>query len=73
MIAQGSGSVINASSTYALVGTSGRDAYTAAKDAHLLGFVDPLDVAHAVLYLAFDDSRSTTGHILAVDSGLTGS
>lgn len=40
-------------------------------DAHLLGLADPLDVARAVLYLASDDARSTTGHVLAVDSGLT--
>jgi NAD(P)-dependent dehydrogenase (short-subunit alcohol dehydrogenase family) len=33
MIAHGGGSVINASSMYALVGTPGRDAYTAAKGA----------------------------------------
>ena len=39
------------------------------RDAHLLGFVDPVDVAHAVLYLASDESRTTTGHILPVDSG----
>jgi NAD(P)-dependent dehydrogenase (short-subunit alcohol dehydrogenase family) len=119
MIAQGGGSIINASSMYALTGTPNRDAYTAAKgaitaltrsmavefakhkirvnavaaagtatervakriaaggvsqkvlDAHLLGIVDPIDVAYAVLYLASDESRTTTGHILAVDSGLT--
>jgi NAD(P)-dependent dehydrogenase (short-subunit alcohol dehydrogenase family) len=119
MIAAGGGSVINASSMYALTGTPNRDAYTAAKgaitaltrsmavefakhkvrvnavaaagtttervrkrieakgisqkvmDAHLLGFVDPIDVAYAVLYLASDESRTTTGHILVVDSGLT--
>jgi NAD(P)-dependent dehydrogenase (short-subunit alcohol dehydrogenase family) len=119
MIAGGGGSVINASSMYALTGVPNRDAYTAAKggitaltrsmavefarhkvrvnavsaagtttervqkridekklsqkvvDAHLLGFVDPLDVAYAVVYLASDESRTTTGHILAVDSGLT--
>jgi NAD(P)-dependent dehydrogenase (short-subunit alcohol dehydrogenase family) len=119
MIAQGGGSIINASSMYALTGTPNRDAYTAAKgaitaltrsmavefakhkirvnavaaagtatervakriaaggvsqkvlDAHLLGVVDPIDVAYAVLYLASDESRTTTGHILAVDSGLT--
>lgn len=119
MIAAGGGSIVNASSMYALTGTPNRDAYTAAKgaitaltrsmavefakhkvrvnavaaagtttervreridakkisqkviDAHLLGFVDPIDVAHAVLYLASDESRTTTGHILAVDSGLT--
>jgi NAD(P)-dependent dehydrogenase (short-subunit alcohol dehydrogenase family) len=40
-------------------------------EAHLLGFVDPIDVAYAVLYLASDESRMTTGHILAVDSGFT--
>ena len=119
MIAAGGGSVINASSMYALTGTPNRDAYTAAKggitaltrsmavefakhkirvnavaaagtttervrkrieenkisakvaDAHLLGFVDPLEVAYAVLYLASDESRTTTGHTLAVDSGYT--
>jgi NAD(P)-dependent dehydrogenase (short-subunit alcohol dehydrogenase family) len=119
MIAGGGGSIINASSMYALTGTPNRDAYTAAKgaitaltrsmaveyakhkirvnavaaagtrtervqkridegrisskvvDAHLLGFVDPIDVANAVLYLGSDESKSTTGHILAVDSGYT--
>ena len=40
-------------------------------DQHLLGLIDPIDVAYAALYLASDESRSTTGHILAVDSGLT--
>lgn len=39
--------------------------------AHLLGMVEPLDVANAALYLASDASGRTTGHILAVDSGLT--
>jgi NAD(P)-dependent dehydrogenase (short-subunit alcohol dehydrogenase family) len=121
MIAGGGGSIINASSMYALTGTPNRDSYTAAKgaitaltrsmavefakhkirvnavaaagtltervrkrvdeksisqkvvDAHLLGFVEPIDVAYAVLYLASDESRTTTGHILAVDSGLTSS
>lgn len=119
MVAAGGGSVINASSMYALTGTPNRDAYTAAKggitaltrsmavefapskvrvnavaaagtktervlkrmeekgisakvtDAHLLGFVDPIEVAYAVLYLASDESRTTTGHVLAVDSGYT--
>jgi len=119
MIAAGGGAVVNASSMYGLVGTPGKDCYTAAKgaitaltrsmavefaphkvrvnavaaagtltdrvrrrveegkipkkvvDQHLLGFIDPMDVAHAVLYLASDEARSTTGHILAVDSGLT--
>jgi NAD(P)-dependent dehydrogenase (short-subunit alcohol dehydrogenase family) len=119
MAAGGGGSVINASSMYALTGTPNRDAYTAAKgaitaltrsmavefakdkirvnavaaagtltervrkrvdekkisqkvvDAHLLGLIDPIDIAYAVLYLASDESRRTTGHVLVVDSGLT--
>jgi NAD(P)-dependent dehydrogenase (short-subunit alcohol dehydrogenase family) len=117
MIAGGGGSIINASSMCALVGTANRDAYTAAKgaitaltrsmaveyaahkirvnavaagttttervqkrldekliaqdvlDAHLLGVVEPIEIAYAVLYLASDESRTTTGHIMAVDSG----
>ena len=40
-------------------------------DAHLLGLAQPIDVARAVLYLASDDSCSTTGHVLTVDSGIT--
>jgi NAD(P)-dependent dehydrogenase (short-subunit alcohol dehydrogenase family) len=119
MIAAGGGSIINATSICALMGTAGRDAYTAAKGAvlaltrsmavefaphkirvnaiapgvtatervlgrlnpdappnpmhtaHLLGIVQPIDAAYAVLYLASDESRTTTGHILTVDSGLT--
>jgi len=39
------------------------------EEQHLLGFCDPQDVAQAALYLACDDSRRVTGHILAVDSG----
>lgn len=38
---------------------------------HLLGMSDPKDVAYAVLYLASDEARTTTGHILAVDSGVS--
>jgi NAD(P)-dependent dehydrogenase (short-subunit alcohol dehydrogenase family) len=119
MIAAGGGSIINASSIYALSGLPNRDAYAAAKgaitaltrsmavefakhkirvnavaaggtttervqkrmqeggisqktlDAHLLGLASPLDVAQAVLFLASDESRLTTGHVLTVDSGLT--
>jgi NAD(P)-dependent dehydrogenase (short-subunit alcohol dehydrogenase family) len=119
MIARGGGSIINASSMCALMGTPGKDAYTAAKGAvsaltrsmavefgkhrirvnavapaatlterakrmlrddnvtaklaegYLLGLLEPEDVANAVLYLASDESRMTTGQILAVDSGVT--
>ncbi len=38
---------------------------------HILGALDPIDVAYAVLYFASDESRKTTGQILAVDSGFT--
>lgn len=119
MIKSGGGSIINATSMCALMGTPGKDAYTAAKGAvaaltrsmavefgrqkirvnavapaatlterakrmlkednvtaklaetYLLGLLEPIDVAQAVLYLASDESRMTTGHILAVDSGVT--
>jgi NAD(P)-dependent dehydrogenase (short-subunit alcohol dehydrogenase family) len=119
MVAAGGGSVVNATSITALIGTRGKDAYTAAKGAisaltrsmavefaehkvlvnaiapagtltvrvvarqanaqrtslkpsdHLLGMSKPIDVAYAVLYLASDESRTVTGHILAVDSGVS--
>lgn len=38
---------------------------------HILGALDPIDVAYAVLYFASDESRKTTGQVLAVDSGFT--
>ncbi len=119
MIARGGGSIINASSMCALMGTPGKDAYTASKGAvsaltrsmavefaphkirvnaiapgatltervigilekdgvtakiaenYLLGFIEPIDVAYAVLFLASDEAAKTTGHILPVDSGIT--
>jgi NAD(P)-dependent dehydrogenase (short-subunit alcohol dehydrogenase family) len=38
---------------------------------HLLGLIEPQDIAHAALYLASDESRLITGQILPVDSGVT--
>lgn len=38
---------------------------------HLLGLIQPDDIAGGALYLASNDSRMVTGHILAVDSGVT--
>lgn len=39
-------------------------------DQHLLGYCEPIDIAEAALFLASDESRRMTGHILAVDSGI---
>jgi NAD(P)-dependent dehydrogenase (short-subunit alcohol dehydrogenase family) len=44
---------------------------SAIADRHLLGLVEPIDVAYAVLHLSCDESRRTTGQILAIDSGYT--
>jgi len=38
---------------------------------HLVGLAEPEDVARAALFLASDEARITTGHILTVDSGTT--
>ena len=47
------------------------DATNLSAQNQLFGMVTPEDVARAALFLACDDSRSTTGHILSVDGGLT--
>ena len=38
---------------------------------HLLGQLDPIDVANMSLYLASDESRMVTGQIMSPDSGFT--
>ncbi len=40
-------------------------------ESHLLGQIEPKDIANAALYLASDESSAMTGHIMAVDSGVT--
>jgi NAD(P)-dependent dehydrogenase (short-subunit alcohol dehydrogenase family) len=38
---------------------------------HLLGLIEPDDIANATIYLASDESRMITGQVLPVDSGVT--
>ncbi len=38
---------------------------------HLLGLVEPLDIAELAVYLASDESRRVTGQVMPVDSGVT--
>jgi NAD(P)-dependent dehydrogenase (short-subunit alcohol dehydrogenase family) len=40
-------------------------------DSHLLGLIEPEDIAQCALYLASDESRMVTGQVLPVDSGVT--
>ena len=40
-------------------------------ESHLLGTILPEDIANAALYLASSESKAMTGHIMAVDSGVT--
>jgi NAD(P)-dependent dehydrogenase (short-subunit alcohol dehydrogenase family) len=40
-------------------------------NAHLLGLIEPLDIAHMALFLASDESRMVTGQVYPVDSGVT--
>jgi NAD(P)-dependent dehydrogenase (short-subunit alcohol dehydrogenase family) len=40
-------------------------------NSHLLGLIEPEEIARTVLYLATEDSSKTTGQTLVVDSGLT--
>ena len=50
---------------------AGNAALTRLADSHLLGLIEPEDIAGMALYLASDDSRMVTGQVLPVDSGVT--
>ena len=39
--------------------------------AHLLGLIEPDDIAAMAVFLASDDARMITGHVYPVDSGVT--
>jgi NAD(P)-dependent dehydrogenase (short-subunit alcohol dehydrogenase family) len=59
-------------STERVLKMMGEDGVTSlSAQSQMFGMVIPQDVAKAALFLACDDSRSTTGHILSVDGGLT--
>src|SRR6266513_2459528 len=50
---------------------TGNPALQKLADSHLLGLIEPEDIANTALYLASDDSRMVTGQVLPVDSGVT--
>jgi NAD(P)-dependent dehydrogenase (short-subunit alcohol dehydrogenase family) len=50
---------------------AGNPAIDKLAQSHLLGLIQPEDIAHAALYLASEESRMVTGQILPVDSGVT--
>jgi NAD(P)-dependent dehydrogenase (short-subunit alcohol dehydrogenase family) len=50
---------------------AGNTALQKLADSHLLGLIEPEDIAHCALYLASDESRMVTGQVLPVDSGVT--
>ena len=50
---------------------AGNAALTRLADSHLLGLIEPGDIAMTALYLASDESRMVTGQVLPVDSGVT--
>jgi NAD(P)-dependent dehydrogenase (short-subunit alcohol dehydrogenase family) len=50
---------------------AGNAALTRLADSHLLGLIEPDDIAGTALYLASDESRMVTGQVLPVDSGVT--
>jgi NAD(P)-dependent dehydrogenase (short-subunit alcohol dehydrogenase family) len=50
---------------------AGNKAVERLAQSHLLGLIEPADIAQAVLYLASDEARMVTGQILPVDSGVT--
>jgi NAD(P)-dependent dehydrogenase (short-subunit alcohol dehydrogenase family) len=38
---------------------------------HLLGLLDPMDIANMFVFLASEEARHLTGQVIPVDSGMT--
>jgi enoyl-[acyl-carrier-protein] reductase (NADH) len=39
--------------------------------AHLVGLIEPEDIANMAVFLASEEARMVTGHVYPVDSGVT--
>ena len=50
---------------------AGNAALSKLADSHLLGLIEPIDIANMALFLASDESRLVTGQVYPVDSGVT--
>jgi NAD(P)-dependent dehydrogenase (short-subunit alcohol dehydrogenase family) len=42
----------------------------AAMEGQALGLIEPIEIAHAAVFLASDESRSLTGQVIAIHGGL---
>ena len=49
---------------------AGNTALDKLANSHLLGLIEPEDIAHMALFLASDETSKVTGHIYPVDSGV---
>ena len=50
---------------------AGNAGLTKLADSHLVGLIEPEDIANMAVFLASDESRMVTGHVYPVDSGVT--
>jgi NAD(P)-dependent dehydrogenase (short-subunit alcohol dehydrogenase family) len=50
---------------------AGNASLTKLADSHLLGLIEPEDIANMAVFLASDESRMVTGQVYPVDSGVT--